>query len=260
MRKTSKLELCDALAAFELPKNQTYIVHSSLYSLGVFEGGCSGIVDCLSSVLGENATICMPTFTFSFTKRNAWCYWKSKSETGALTDFYRRSSGVDRSIHPIHSIAVKGLHKSNYTNCNNLSSFGPNNPFEKLIENDAINIGLGVGLVGGATFLHYAEEASEVPYRFMKNLFGIVLDRRGTVVDAPFKMFARKTDKTGAYENDWRQLSADLKEKNMIKSGRLGYGEIMFMKTADCHDFLMNKLRKNPYYIAIKREERGNVQ
>lgn len=250
MHKTSKWDLQNTLEEFALPKDKTYIVHSSLFSLGLFEDGCSGIMEVLYSVLGREATIIMPTFTFSFPQKKNWCYWTSKSETGALTEFFRNDTKAHRTLHPIHSVAVKGPEQSKYVSCNNISSFGPNNPFEKLIADDAINIGLGVGLVGGATFLHYAEECARVPYRFMKDYPGNVFDKSGSTINLVFKMYSRKLSSKRNYKNDWSRISHDFKKKNLLKSKSIGLGEVIVMNMANCHELLMAKLIKNPYYIA----------
>jgi len=257
MHKTSKWELQNTLEDFALPKDKTYMIHSSLYSFGLFEDGCSGIMEVLYSVLGREATIIMPTFTFSFTRKKNWCYRTSKSETGALTEFFRNDAKTHRTLHPIHSVAVKGPEQSKYASCSNISSFGANNPFEKLIADDAINIGLGVGLVGGATFLHYAEEYARVPYRFMKDYPGIVLDKCGSTINLVFQMYSRKTSSKSVFINDWSSISRDFRKKNLLKSKSIGLGEVMVMNMANCHELLMTKLSENPYYIAnevVKRK------
>ena len=43
---------------------------------------------------------------------------------------------------------------------------------------DVLNLSIGLGLAGGATFVHYAEEISSVPYREFINLYNPVFDKK----------------------------------------------------------------------------------
>ena len=201
MVKTTQKQFVTALQELNLPINSIYMIHCSMISLGIFEGGFIGFMKCLREVLGPKVTIAMPTFTLSYGNLRKWNYHTSKSETGALSKHFRKLPNSIRTFHPFHSIAVNGPLAEKFLECKNLSSFGISSPFALLYELDAINLAIGIDLVGGATFLHHAEEIGNVPYRFHKEFPGEVLDINGNIVNKNFQMFAREISENYQYVN-----------------------------------------------------------
>jgi len=259
MKRTSSEELCGALGLLNIEKNKTYIIHSSLFSFGLIEDGCKGVMQCLESVLGSEATIIMPTFTFSYANSRQWICNSTKSETGVLTEYFRNLNYTARTIHPFHSLSVSGPNSKLYTSCTNLSSFGPNSPFEVLIRENAINIGLGIGLVGGATFLHYTEEFSQVPYRYYKEFLGMVIDQDGNIMKDSYSMYVRKINEQSEYENDWEWIDRDLIKEGIYKKIILKGAEIFTMNTRLAHEFFLGKILENPYYCSRKVIKKGRM-
>ena len=78
-----------------------------------------------------------------------------------------------------------------------------------LVEQKAINVGLGISLIGGATFLHHAEEVARVPYRSQKDFPGHVTDKNGKLLDNVYSTYARKPLKSGWFENEWHHVWDD---------------------------------------------------
>jgi len=252
MKRTSSIELFDSLISMNIPMNKTYIIHSSLFSFGIIEDGCKGIMECLQSVLGIDATIIMPNFTFSYAQNRHWASNSTKSESGVLTEYFRKLKNTHRTVHPFHSISISGPNSKLYTSCTNLSSFGPNNPFEVLIKENAINIGLGIGLVGGATFLHYAEELAQVPYRYYKEFSGIVIDQDDNVSKECYSSYVRLINEQYDFVNDWKCAIKDLSKEGIYKKNIINGAEISVMNTREAHQFFFNKIIENPYYCAKK--------
>ena len=87
-------------------KEDYILIHSNLLIFDKFNFFIEGLWDVLHKTLGNNKTYLMPTFTFSFTKKKIWDYNNSKSETGALTEFFRKKIAKKRTVHPLHSLCV----------------------------------------------------------------------------------------------------------------------------------------------------------
>ena len=87
-------------------KEDYILIHSNLLIFDKFNFSIEDLWDVLHKTLGNNKTYLMPTFTFSFTKKKIWDYNNSKSETGALTEFFRKKIAKKRTVHPLHSLCV----------------------------------------------------------------------------------------------------------------------------------------------------------
>ena len=70
-----------------------------------------------------------------------------------------------------------------------------------------------MGLAGGATFVHYAEELFKPPYRNLINLKLAVYDHNEKKINKRFSFFARKKNKYYEGVNYWKPV-----EKNLISS------------------------------------------
>jgi len=252
MRRTSKAELAEVLCRLQLPRNHVYVVHSSLLRFGLFEQGLPGVMDTLWQVLGADATLLMPTFTFSFGRSRQWDYRASRAETGALCEHFRRLPGTLRTLHPFHSLAVAGPQAAAFAACDGLSSFGAGSPFALLHDLDAINIGLATDFEGGATFLHHAEEVARVPYRSHRGFPGQVLDARGQPLPQTFRMYVRQADEQGHWENRWAPVWDDLVRADLVRRDRLHGAQVFAIDVRPVLDWLVARLKTDPLYCARK--------
>ena len=243
----------EALIGLKIPKYSTIIIHSSLFRFGIIDGGVSAIYNLLKNVFDESYTLLMPTYTFSFSKTRDWSCINTKSETGSLTEYMRVLEPQNRSIHPFHSVCIEGPQKDYLLNNFSDSSFGENSVYEKLYKLGAYNLSLGSEFIGGATFCHYAEELLKVPYRFYKLFPGNVTDSYNKKIDLDFKMYVRIIEKDFYYDNNWEIFWDDALKKGLVNYFKFNkISPIFLMNIKDSHDFLVEKIQKDPYYVATK--------
>ena len=123
--KTSEAEykvcdLLDALRELGIRRGDTICVHSQIYSLGkagmLRNDYLNMILKVLKEAVGENGTIIMPAFSYSFCDKQIFDVQESKSTVGILTEFFRNSEGVSRTVHPIFSFSVWGRRKKEFLN------------------------------------------------------------------------------------------------------------------------------------------------
>jgi len=242
-----------ALSELKIPKNSTIIIHSSLFKFGLIEGGAGTVYDLLKKLYDETYTLVMPTFTFSYSNSREWNSNNTKSETGVLTEYMRKLENTSRSINPFHSVCIEGPNKDYLLNSVSDSSFGPNSIFEKLYKSNAYNLSLGSEFEGGATFCHYVEELLQVPYRYYKYFPGKVFDKNEVKVELDFRMYVRIIEKDFFYDNEWELFWQDALKYNLVKYFKFNNkSPIFLMNIKDTHDFLVEKITKNPFYIAKK--------
>lgn len=253
MRRTSICQIGSALESLKIPTNKIYIIHSSLLKFGIIEGGLKALMGCIWDILGSSSTILMPAFTFSYGNSRFWSYRNSKSEVGALSEYFRIQSNVSRTIHPFHSVAFVGQ-ASELFQCNEqISSFGENSPFDVLYKTNSYNISIGCELDGGATFLHHAEEMAKVPYRVYKDFPGTVEGIDGAPLSRTFKMFVRREDDEMIWINTWQHVWDDFKRENAVAVTELAGAKLFSFNIQVAHDLFLNKLALNPEYCAIKK-------
>ena len=253
MFKCDLISLEKSLSELDIPKYSTIIIHSILFKFGLIEGGTNTIYNLFRRLFDETYTLVMPTFTFSFSNSRKWNSNNTKSETGILTEFMRKLENSSRSINPFHSVCIEGPNKDFLLDSISDSSFGVNSVFEKLYKLNAYNLSFGSEFVGGATFCHYVEELLQVPYRFYKYFPGYIVDNNEVKVEIDFKMYVRIIEKDYFYNNEWEIFWQDALKNNLVNYFKFNKkAPIFLMNIRDMHDFLAEKINKNPYYIAKK--------
>jgi len=111
-------ELGDELARHLPPDTEIVMVHSSLDGLQpMYSGDFREVLDALIDLCGTHRTLAMPAFFFGgrtldpiayFRERPVFDVRRQPSETGLLTELFRRRKGVRRSLHPVHSVIALG--------------------------------------------------------------------------------------------------------------------------------------------------------
>ena len=161
-------ELKRLLLGLGVGQGETVLVHSSFDAFEGFQGKPSDVISVLQAAVGAEGVVMMPTMTFSGT---AVAYARSNplfdesrtpSRMGLLTELFRRSPQVLRSVHPTHSVALWGRdavaiaagHHLARTPC------GVGTPFEALLKRNGKIILLGTD-IGVLTFFHLLEETFE---------------------------------------------------------------------------------------------------
>lgn len=130
----------------------------------------------LQEAVGEDGIIIMPAFLIAKdSAKSPVNFARAASDTGMLTEIFRRSNGVRRSTQLHGSVCVWGKGADDvvgsHQDCEN--SFSTNSPFEILLKNDALCVSLGFG--GHPTFLtpvHLVEGLEHETIPALSNSFG----------------------------------------------------------------------------------------
>lgn len=225
-------------------KEDICIIHSDLLSFRKFNFSVEKFFKILISSIGVQKTFVFPAF--SWTKKKNWYIDHEPSNVGALSEFVRSKKKNKRSLNPIHSVCILGPEKNipiHYSK----SSFGRGSTWEWLCKSkNVINISLGIGLNGGATFLHVAEETNKVNYRYYKKININIFDSKKKKVASNFYYFARKKN----FFNSWEKCEYDLIKNGISKKIRNNLNiPIYLTNTFKASNFLNRKLKKNKNYF-----------
>ncbi len=170
-----------------IPGGSVVFAQCSLNDMHTFKGGPAGVLRALTEVVGTSGTLLMPAYT-----ENAWAVpprlfdvMKEPTYAGLVSELFRRSPGVIRSLHPRHSICGRGPMAeeilTGHDRC--VRADGRDSPFDRLRKQDdafVVTIGLPFGI---ASFFHWVDdyEPDKLPFPVHKKVPTrcIVRDVRG---------------------------------------------------------------------------------
>jgi aminoglycoside 3-N-acetyltransferase len=179
-RWISNRDFLQLLQEVKAPECDLLFVHSEM-SFGIPnpELGRRGLLEALADVLRATGvpTIAMPTFTFSFCNGVPYDRHRSRSQMGALNEYFRALPETERSEDPLMSVAVSGRDMSIIRDLPH-TSLGRGSTFDRHHDlGDRVRfLFLGVSPAKCFTYTHYVEKCVEVPYRYDRKFTGTIVD------------------------------------------------------------------------------------
>ena len=167
----------------------TILLHSSLSSLGWVCGGAVAVILDIEEILGEQATLVMPTFSTNLSDPSKWqnppvpeswwdtirqempCYDPELTPTrgvGVIPETFRKQRGIIRSTHPHISFAARGRQAKYITENYALNyPFGDNPPLGRIYELDGWVMLMGTNYNTNSSF-HLAEYRAKYPGKIVE--------------------------------------------------------------------------------------------
>jgi len=184
----SAKEIVDDLKT-RIPKDtEILMVHSSYDRLlPMYRDSPSDLINELIAFCGKDLTLVMPAFVLGgrlYDKKqyfgtHAFDVKRTPSEMGLLTEVFRRTPGVIRSLHPTHSICAIGPLARDLTATHHLASTrtGEGTPFGIMTKRPTAIVGLGIEYYRCVTHTHTAEDilGDEFPVKFQKEPIPVVV-------------------------------------------------------------------------------------
>lgn len=232
---TDKNGLLNDLQKIGVKKGDSLLVHSSLSKIGYVNGGAKTVINALLETIGEEGNLLMPSFpadTFhkAYLQKNpVFDIQNTSSNTGAITELFRKTEGVKRSFHPTDAVCVKGPLATYFTkdHFGQLTPYNKFSPFYKLYEKQGKILMLGVSFDNAGTNLHTLEDAVDFKFPvYDEKIFEVkMLDEHGkehfmkTKVHNPEYSVKRKCDEL---------IPLFEKEKVLVK-GKIGEANSMLI-------------------------------
>jgi aminopeptidase-like protein/aminoglycoside N3'-acetyltransferase len=247
-------ELRNALGTVGVARGDTLFCHVSLDALGSFESTDSSelLLNHLLQAVGEEGTILVPTYTFSFCRREEFNVRKSPTQGGPWSssieflEFFRSHPAAVRSRDPIYSVAGIGQKANKLLADLPNTCFGKGSIHDRLVQVGGKICTIGVGLQK-ITLLHHIEEMADIPLRFKKLYTGFIREssvpeKLGWICSVPLlaqqeKPYAQRLD----------ELSKSSGKSAYV---HVGSGEIMCVAAADIADLLSIALAADPWLRA----------
>lgn len=245
----------NALINLGIKCGDTLCVHSELIGFGLPAIRNNDYLDLLikifMSVVGDEGTLLMPTFTYSFCKGEKYSVSDTPSTVGILTEFFRNYEEVYRTKHPIFSFAVWGKRKKDFLDTG-FDAFGINSVFDKMMsENNKIVM---FGAAKGYTCYHQAEQIVGVKHRYFKEFTGFVIDKDNEATEITVPYYVRCLDMRSSL--DEIKLNIYLNEQSIQKNIKINQGNISVFSLPLAMNYFLTKLKEDELFF-IKEEIDG---
>ena len=206
---------------------------------------CNAIIECFLEAVGNEGTVMMPTYTYSFFEGEKYSPSNSISKVGVITEIFRRRKDAKRSLHPILSISAIGKKAKYYTKIDDKTSFGSKSFFAKLPRNNVKIVLFGAPL-SSIVFIHFLEQSIEVPYYRKKKFSGKIISENGEYKDT-FEYFITPSD--GSVMYDFFKLEEFLVAEDVMKRMPFGRSWVKSIASKKFYKECIKKLRKDPRFL-----------
>lgn len=202
------------------------------------------LIDKFQEAIGEDGTLLIPTYNWSFCEGRTYDYKKTPSKTGVIGDAALKRNDFKRTKHPIYSFAIWGKDTDYLCSLDDVESFGPQSPFAYLEEKHGKNAFIGgASLRNCFTYVHYIEQKYGAPYRFSKMFKAPYIDMNGNCQEREYAMYVRdlELDVVGAINPMVDIFYAN----NIVKYGYISGILYEIVKFDDVTPFLVNDVLHN---------------
>ena len=240
-------DLVAHLRALGLRKGDDVVVHGHLVAFGRIEGGEATLDEALRAVIGDAATIAVPTYTFRCDPEAPFDPQATPSQgMGVFSEHFRRQPQVRRSWCPLHSHAAKGPKASLLREDLCTASFGPGSDFEAFHEAGFRLLTLGCDFLKGASYVHHVEAVARVPYREWRELPRRIVLEDGRLAEGRCRYYLRKD--RSVVEN-FSVVGAALESAGRLRRARCPLGSSTLCDLAAVHETTLKLLRADPYAV-----------
>ena len=253
-RSFAAADLARALAGLGVAQADVIFVHSSFDSFAGFQGKPTTIIATLQAVTGTTGTVMMPTMPFGGTAvgyaraKPLFDVARTPSRMGLLTELFRRSPGVIRSVHPTHPVAIWGQDAAGIAEGHHLARTpcGLGTPFDALRQRQGKIVLLGTG-INVLTYFHLLEEVleAELPVSpFTEEVFHLQSKTRGgEILDTHCRLF----DPAVSRRRKLEKLVPYLKAAKAWREARVGGLTIVVLQASAVEEVVRNMHKQGVY-------------
>jgi aminoglycoside 3-N-acetyltransferase len=216
------------------------------------------LIEALEAAIGIDGTLVIPTFSYRFTKGEAFDVRNTRSEVGMVSEKFLTRPGVHRTTDPIFSFACRGPRAQELCAIPVKECFGSESVFAALHRWNAYIVHLGCSMSRGGTFVHYVETVRGVDYRYKKTFSGTVISPTGIAQQCSVIYNVR--DLSRKSEADLGRLQTRLADEGKLRTVNVGRSRIMGMTAFNLFDVASKMLDEDPLALIAegsRNETRG---
>lgn len=245
-------ELLDDLrTSCGIKPGQILMLHSSARAIGPVEGSVVTLVKVIKEAVTEEGTLLLPTFN----RPPASGVWKVKREpsiVGLLTEAFRRSADVKRSLHPTHSVCAWGKRRDELlAGHENTTGLGVDSPFHKAANAGADILHIGCSMTT-CSLVHVGEAIVRVPYLGKVSYGGYdttltLIDYDGNEHEFPLR------DNPGD-SKAFTRVQDEMEKRGMIHHCKVGDADCLKFNGMDALNVTVEMLQADPAVLLCDKE------
>jgi aminoglycoside 3-N-acetyltransferase len=221
--------LTRALGGLGIARGDVLMVHASLGPHSGFQGRPVDMIRCLQESIGLEGLLVMPSMTYSDSSKNHLLRSepmnarRSPSRMGLLSEVFRRSAGVQRSLSPTHPLLAWGSRAGDFIAGHDETPrpFGPDSPFQRLLDLDGKILCINAALET-ITFTHFLEDRiqHQLPFALYDSTLyvGQVVDFDGATRQVPTRVLSDESRMRRNESTLWKSSEF----KRILRQKRLG--------------------------------------
>jgi aminoglycoside 3-N-acetyltransferase len=230
-------------------RGDTVIVHSSMDKIGPVDGGVVTAVRVLKEAVGPEGTLLLPVFS-SPTPDGVFKIKRTPSRVGLITEAFRRSEGVRRSLHPTHSVAAWGRRAEELLSGHDKTSgLGVDSPFHKAAKAGAYILMIGCNCTT-LSLIHVGEAVVRAPY--LGKVFYGGYDRALTLIDYEGNAHEVPPKDVPTDSAAFLAVQNELEARGLIRRCKVGSAETMRFDALTCLNITVELLKKDPAVLLCK--------
>jgi len=219
----------------------TLIVHSSWLPFNGFQGKPADVVRALKKAVGPDGLLVMTSMPYHNMSSAQWLakakpmnVSRSPSMMGLISEVFRRSENVHRSLSVTHPLLAWGRDAEVFLAGHEKAQapFGMESPFARLLERNALIVGFDAPF-SSFTYTHFVEDqlASTLPCELYEpGLYtGAVIDSSGERLDCAVKVISAQANRLRRES----RLVAHLEQAGVLHRARIGNTRLTWIRAAE---------------------------
>lgn len=162
------------------------------------------LLDALKKAVGEEGTVLIRTFNWSFCQGVPFHYKTTPSQVGLLGNIALKRPDFKRTKHALYSWCVWGKEQETLAEMDPPDSFGDDSIFAFLEDHNADLLRIGDIETSALTSVHRSEQRANIPERFIKHFTGLYTGSDGICREKTYSMFVRDLNYDIRPRNDGR--------------------------------------------------------
>lgn len=231
--------LIATLRSMGLHSGDVLMVHSSWLPNNGFIGRPADMINALKAVVGPLGVLTMPSLTYQNQSSSEFLVEskpmdvrRSPSRMGLLSEVFRRSQDVVRSLSPTHPILAWGDRAEGFVAGHEQveKPFGMHTPFSRLLEwkGKILTIDAPFSTI---TFCHYLEDriADNLPFDLYESepVTGVVVDYEGCQIEVPTRVLSKTANMLR--RDAW--LETEMMRRGILCHRKIGNTRLMLLDT-----------------------------
>lgn len=247
----SQADLATAFQTAGLSRGDVVLSYTNVGLLGIpAEGNDRGTADrvllqAFQQVVGEEGTVCVPTYTYSFAKREPFDPDNTPSALKGWSEYVRTRPGACRTRDPIFSVAALGARARELTEAVPFDSFARDSFWDRFIQADGWVMNVNLWAIAGLA--HYVERRCGVKYRYDKLFVGDFIEHGVTRrIGSIFTVQDQTNKETVLNLSLFEELAY---RSSLARKFSVGRGFITAMRARDMERMIREMLADRPYFL-----------